>query len=102
MNEHLKQLIAREVLFYSAHDEDAFFEWLSKLDCIIEYHGEGIDLIITLREDLLDDNSLRELLALFNRYSVDMAQLAQFETDLNRSWFRNTRAYWYTRIFLNS
>ena len=95
----LSTLIASAVLFFSACDEDAFFAWLDKLSCIIEYCGEGIALHITLNVALLDDSSLRELLALFFRYGVEMTQLSVFETDSNRSWFRNSGAYWYTRVF---
>jgi hypothetical protein len=84
----LSTLIASEVLFFSACDEDAFFAWLDKLNCIIEYCGEGIALHITLNVALLDDSSLRELLALFFRYGVEMTQLARFATDVNCAWFR--------------
>lgn len=99
MNQQPTRLIAKSVLFFSEHDEDAFFHWLEILACVAEYHGEGIDLLITLKDDSLDDESLRELLALFNRYDIDLSQLAKFETDANRHWFRDSKAYWYEKVF---
>ena len=101
MSRQRNQLVARLVRYFSELDEEMFFVWLDKLDCVSEYHGEGTDLLITLKGKRLDDSSLRELLALFNRYGVDMAQLARFETKENRSWFRDPRSYWYTRVFEN-
>ena len=95
----LSMLIASEVLFFSACDENAFFEWLARLDCVAEYYGEGVDLHILLKGVLLDDSSLRELLALFFRYGVEMTNMYVLETHSNRSWFRNPGAYWYTRVF---
>ena len=95
----LSMLIASEVLFFSACDENAFFEWLARLDCVAEYYGEGVDLHILLNGVLLDDSSLRELLALFFRYGVEMTNMYVLETHSNRSWFRNPGAYWYTRVF---
>ncbi|MGQ0595398.1 MAG: hypothetical protein ACT4QB_22990 [Gammaproteobacteria bacterium] len=99
MSRHPKRLIAHKVWFFSEHDEEAFFEWLDKMVCIQEYHGEGKDLHITLVGTTLDDNSLRELLALFYRYDIDMPQLATFQTNGNRSWFHDPNAYWHTRVF---
>lgn len=101
MSENNRRLVARSVLFFSAYDEDAFFWWLNKLNCVSKYHGEGIDLVITLKDEFLDDDSLRELVALFGRYGIDMSQLAVFENDSNRLWFRNSKAYWYSKVFIN-
>ena len=76
--------------------------WLDKLDCVADYRGHGVDLLIGLKSHELDDTSLRELLALFRRYSVEMSQLAAFESDANRAWFRDSRAYWYSKVFGHS
>jgi hypothetical protein len=54
---------------------------------------------VVLKDDPIDDNSLRELIALHFRYKIYMKRLAAFETDENRKWFRNSRAYWYSRVF---
>jgi hypothetical protein len=102
MNEVSRQLVARSVRFFSKHDEDQFFGWLGKLPCVASYRGQGIDLIVELRSDQVDDEDLRELLALFQRYGVNMAQLARFESDANRQWFKDSSAYWYSKVFETS
>lgn len=93
------QLVAHSVRFLSECDEEAFFCWLKQLDCVEGFHGQGLDLFISVSENPLKDESLRELLALFSRYRVDMTQLACFENDANRSWFRDARAYWFRDVF---
>ncbi len=99
MSEFSKQLVARSVRFFSKYDEDQLFGWLDKLECVAGYRGHGIDLLIDIKDDKLDDTSLRELLALFWRYGIDMSQLAAFESDANRAWFRDPGAYWYSKVF---
>jgi len=79
-----RTILARAVRFYSAHDEAAFFEWLERLPCVERYVGRGVDLAICLRPAAVDDECLRELIALFQRYDIqDAHQLASFETNAN-------------------
>jgi hypothetical protein len=94
-----KRLVVRSVKYYSEYDEDQFFGWLEKIPCVAGSHGKGVDLFVDLNDGKVDDESLRELLALFNRYNVDMSQLAIFESSSNRQWFREPRAYWYAKVF---
>jgi len=43
---------------------------------------------------------MRELLALFYRYKIDMKQLQIFLNKNNKQWFQdNTKAYWHRRVF---
>jgi hypothetical protein len=43
---------------------------------------------------------LRDLIALFERYRIsDAAQLAQFLSDSNKSWFADPQKFWYKNIF---
>ncbi len=93
-----KVLEATLVRYYHENDERAFFEWLSRIKCVKGFDGRGTTLFITLSRKP-NDNDLRELLAFFYRYKIDMRQLARFENDLNRAWFRDRRAYWYRRVF---
>ncbi|MCL2876970.1 MAG: hypothetical protein FWF12_12005 [Betaproteobacteria bacterium] len=93
------ELVARSVQFLSKCDEEQFFGWLDKLPCVTGYYGQGTDLLIGVQGDQLDDISLRELLGLFHRYDIDAPQLAAFETDANRVWFRDSRAYWHASVF---
>lgn len=93
-------LICKEVRFYSPNDEAAFFEWLSKNDCIDDVEGVGDEIHLTIAADELHDHDLRDLLALFYRYNVDMKQLKRFLSSDNEKWFFGNRiAYWHTRVF---
>lgn len=87
------------VMFYHASDERAFFEWLARIPCVKCYHGDGNrGLVVDLKRRPGQDD-LRQLLALCHRYGVDMRQLAKFETEKNRAWFRDARKYWYRAVF---
>lgn len=92
-------LAAKRVWYYSECDETAFFEWLDKLPCVKRYEGELDVLMIYVDEAKVDENSLRELLALFRRFSVEMKQLRVFDRDEFALWFRDPRAYWHAAVF---
>ena len=99
MSEPPKDLVIFESWYYSQQDEDAFFSWLDKIEHVVSYQGGPRGLVAVLKDGPIDDNSLRELIALHYRYKLYMKRLAAFETDENRKWFRNSRAYWYSRVF---
>jgi hypothetical protein len=88
-------LVATAVRYLSAGDETCFFEWLKRISCVADVRGEGLDLLISLRTPPRDDD-LRELIALFFRYDVDMRQLARFATP---AWATDPSAYWHKRVF---
>lgn len=93
-------LICKKISFYSSHDEAAFFQWLQKNDCIDAIEGIGNELHLSIAADELHDHDLRELLAVFYRYKIDMAQLKRFLTPENKKWlYDNKKAYWYKRVF---
>lgn len=93
------RLEAKSVRYFSKGDERAFFRWLNEIPCVTSIEGRGDILNIPVDRELLDDESLRELIALFQRYSVDMNQLAQFETNDNRVGFKQPDCYWYQAVF---
>ncbi len=93
-------LICKRVIFYSPVDEIAFFEWLRHGAYIANVKGvkDAIHLIVT-RDELLDAD-LRDLLALFYRYKIDMKQLKRFMTKNNKKWFyEGKKAYWHKQVF---
>jgi hypothetical protein len=100
--DNLVVLEATRVLYRSENDESAFFEWLSKLECVQKYEGRGDTLSIHVIRNKVDESALRELLALFYRYGVDMRQLAVFESGDFQPWFTNSQAYWFPSVFGNS
>lgn len=85
-------LSAKRVWYYSECDESAFFEWLDKLPCVKRYEGELDVLSIYIDEAKADESALRELLALFRRYAVEMEQLRVFDRNTFAFWFRDPRA----------
>lgn len=85
--------------FYSQYDESVFFKWLRDLPCVERFEGRGRVLFITVQSNLIDENALRELLALFHRYGVDKRQLAQFDRAEFVDWFQNPNASWYSEVF---
>lgn len=86
---------------YNSHlDEHQFFDWISKIGCLCEIHGEGDAIKATISLPV-PDGDLREILALFFRYDVKCKeQLKLFLTDENAYWFKNNNhAYWYNDTF---
>lgn len=93
-------LIANRVEYGSYNDEAAFFEWLDKIRGVLSYDGEGDALYIHVNSRL-NEATLRDFLALFDRYGVDMKQLAVFDSDKFSPWFRDKNSYWYKSVFGN-
>ena len=88
--------------FYHQDDERAFFEWLARIPCVENVRGEGRrGLVVCLRRKP-GQHDLRQLLALFFRWGVDMRQLARLENDENRTWFTNPDAFWHEAVFGSS
>lgn len=77
-----------------------FFSWLEKIDCIQKVYGEGESIFLDSCQQVSHDD-LRELIAIFHRYNIDMKQLKKFMNDENEQWLTNTKAYWYPNMFVN-
>jgi hypothetical protein len=67
-------------------DEDQFFGWLDKIPSVKKYYGKGSCLYLEVPSDL-NDTDLRELIAIFQRYNIDLKPLRQFLTEENKDWF---------------
>lgn len=93
------ELEATGVAFFSQGDEEAFFNWLKSLPCVVHIEGRGLTLYIRINSPAVDDEGLRELIALFYRYGIDMAQLIAFDREEFSEWFRSTVAFWHKDIF---
>jgi hypothetical protein len=96
---NLVELEAKEVVFYSDGDEAAFFEWLGKISAVDGSKGVGRVLHISVARDRVDEEALRELLALFFRFGIDMRQLSVFDSDVFATWFRSPTSYWFKAVF---
>jgi hypothetical protein len=93
-------LICKRVTYHSRKDEDAFFEWLKKIECIEEISGAGDELYLHIIADEIHEYDLHDLLGLFARYNIEMSQLARFLTKENKHWFYdNKKAFWRKKVF---
>lgn len=101
MNAHKSSvLVCKAVRFYCRKDEDAFFEWIKKIECVKDTAGAGDELYLYLTSTKLSDQNLDDLIGLFYRYKVDMKQLSQFLTPKNKEWFfDNKKAFWHKKVF---
>lgn len=93
------ELQATGVRFFSQGDETAFFGWLKTLPFVEHIEGRGRTLHIKINSAAVDEDGLRELLSLFRRYGVDLAQLVAFDREEFADWFRRADAYWHKDIF---
>jgi len=62
--------------------------------------GFGKELYINVDKSKLTEADLREILALFYRYNIDMKQLEIFLSDENKFWFfDNKESFWYGKVW---
>ncbi|HXW85764.1 MAG TPA: hypothetical protein VEK38_00325, partial [Candidatus Bathyarchaeia archaeon] len=80
-------------------DEELFFELIKKIECIEEISGKGKELYLHVCSDKIHDYDLHDIIGLFYRYKIDMAQLKRFLTDNNKKWFCDKNKFWYKKIF---
>ena len=94
----MKKFVLSDVFFYSLKDEELLFNWLQELDGVISIVGKANDLVVSTNGKL-SDSELRELLAVFRRYSLNMSQLAQYCDEDNSEWFADKNKTWYSSVF---
>ncbi len=82
------------VTFGSQLDEKHLFEWAAEIRGFLRWDQDT--LVVRSR---LSEASLRDLVALFNRYGIPMKQLAQFRTPKNEHWFAAPHKYWHRKVF---
>jgi|SRR5687767_14732795 hypothetical protein len=84
--------------YYSSRDEEQFFSWLESIGCVQSVGGSGVDLEIILAARRIGQRDLLEMVAIFQRYKLNMRPLALLDTR-RVDWFRNPNAYWYQKVF---
>jgi hypothetical protein len=83
------------VTFGSQLDERYLFEWAMQIPGALRWEQDTL----VMKSLNLSQASLRDLLALFFRYQMQMKQLAQFRNSRNEIWFADPRTYWHSRVF---
>lgn len=97
------QLTCKSIWYYSQIDEDLFFEWINRIPSIIGTQFAGDILYLKIKSNNIPDDHLRELLALFYKYKINMSQLKVFLNNNNKNWFfDNPNSYWHKKVFKKS
>jgi hypothetical protein len=95
----MRSLIIEEPrLWFAYSDEKNFFRWLESTPSVGKVVRVDRGLELQLKEPV-DDESLRDLIALLTRYDLDRSVLAVLATAKNRSWFKNKKSFWYNSVF---
>jgi hypothetical protein len=85
-------------IFYSYNDEKNFFRWLEDIPAIKKVTGSSKGLKVVVKTPI-EDQDLRELLAVMSRYSLDLGSLKELLSEGNESWFKNPKMYWHSAVF---
>ncbi len=85
--------------FYSRLDEDAFFSRLNQIPGVVSVEGFLRTIDVSVDPSAVDDEGMRELISLFQRYGIDMRQLRKLETEEFSPWMRNRSAYWFKSMY---
>ena len=88
-----------DVVFFHSNDERAFFEWFDRIPCVASVTGEGDRGLVVRLKGQPNQDDLRQMLALCQRYGVNMRQLAKFKTGANAGWFTDPKMYWHDAVF---
>lgn len=83
------------VRYGSQLDEKYLFAWAAEIPAVV-----GFDPVtLFVRSKRISEASLRDLLALFERYDIPMDQLQIFLNKKNEHWFANPNMYWHKKVF---
>lgn len=82
------------IRFGSQLDEKYLFVWAAEIPGFLRWEQDTL-----VMRSRLSESSLRDVLALFSRYGIPMAQLAQFRNSKNEQWFTAPHMYWHERVF---
>jgi len=107
ISDNFKLAIPEPIEFFCQLDERLFYNGLESIGSVKSFQVEagkpfaGIpnNIVLTLISEVMDDESLRQLIGLMFRYSLTMSSLQAQCTENNVHWFRNTSAYWYQSVF---
>ena len=84
-------LIFEPLKFYSPDDEDLFFEWINKINCIESYKGISTQLELIVSCQPISFNDFLNLNGLFKRYKLKNPEQLEklFKNENNKDWFKN-------------
>ncbi|HEX8610330.1 MAG TPA: hypothetical protein VF800_03510 [Telluria sp.] len=85
--------------FYSAGDERRFFQGLSENPSVSGFRGIARQLEVTIVQRRLGRDALWELTALFQRYQIPLAPLAQLAKQERFAWLTDETWSWHESMF---
>ncbi|WP_280489798.1 hypothetical protein [Nocardia farcinica] len=88
---------ATKVRYYSL-DEAAFVSWLRAIECVKSLEGRERTLYITIDLTAVDEGGLRELVALYSRYDLDLARLRVLQECRVGPWFSSPARWWHDEV----
>jgi hypothetical protein len=95
-------LDCKRVMFYSPGNGASFFRFAESIKAVRRIEGAR-DSIVLHVATRISQESLRDLIALFERYRISrMSQLAQFLSPSNRSWFADPKKFWHKKVFTDA
>ena len=92
-------VIEEPKLWFAYSDEKNFFHWLESIPAVGKVVRVDSGLQVQFKRSV-DDESLRDLIALMTRYDLNRGVLAALVTAKNRSWFKNNKkSFWHKSVF---
>lgn len=91
-------MIKEPRIFYSYNDEKNFFRWLEEISAVRKVAGTSKGLKVVVKTPI-EDQDLRELIAVMSRYSLDQRCLRGLLSKENESWFKDPKMYWHGAVF---
>lgn len=94
----MSEIRCKKVLFYSRGDEDVFFTWAKSIPAVKDIFGESDEIILSIKSAGIDDESLRELIALLYRYKIPLHQLAKLKNEKTKIGLMMKRSFGIARF----
>ncbi|TDZ90218.1 hypothetical protein [Mycobacteroides salmoniphilum] len=93
-------LEATGISYGSQNDEAAFFGRLDSIAAVESYAGgHGRTEVITVSLDSIDEDGLREFVALYRRYDIEPRELRVLNAGRFGAWFSDPDRWWYNEVF---
>lgn len=100
-------VIPEPPLWFSQLDENAFYTALTSIPAVQSLEvrpgrplpGEPNQITLSIDQPFLDEESLRNLIGIMFRYSLDLSPLAKQCTEDNARWLKDPTKYWYQGVF---
>jgi len=91
--------ISRPRMYLSRGDRENFFHALDSIKAVTKVEEYRNGIVLHHLSPTLDDESLRDLIAVMTRYQLPMSVLKVQCTEQNAGWFRNEGKFWFSSVF---